>query len=130
MIGSEMNQRRRFVLSSCLFVLEALNVICTFGSQSLVVVEAAQQEINVPPFESPVGSILSAGPAESGNAAEDYIQTIRSVSKRLEALGIQSERDYAKGLPLTPDEIQGIMRGSRKKASAFAPRYYPAVSSS
>ena len=119
-----MAQWLRAVSTTSLFVVSGLSWFVV-QVQPSVVTEAAETEIKVPPYQSPFGTLLPVSPSEPGNAADEYIQTIRALSRRLDAIGVHDEKDYSKGLPLTPDELQGIVKGSKKKDSAFAPTYYP-----
>ena len=80
--------------------------------------------VEVPSVQSPFGALLPL-PSQAGNAADEYVRAIQSVSARLEALGVRTQKDYKKGLPLTSQEIQWIVEGRKKTDSAFAPRYYP-----
>lgn len=80
--------------------------------------------VEVPSCQSPFGALFPV-PSQAGNAADEYVRAIQSVSARLHALGVRIQAEYQKGLPLTSQEIQWVVEGSKKTDSAFAPQYYP-----
>ncbi len=59
-------------------------------------------------------------PSKAGNAAEDYSRSLRSVASRLRDRHIHAASEMHKMLPLSDEEIQGVVEGSQKKASAFS----------
>lgn len=92
------------------------------------------EKIEIPPSQSLWGSVLAAAPTQTGNAADDYFQAIRSVSARLrpgaDHPGLQGiisgdQINFKVALPLNSEEVAWIVNGSKKSTSAFAPAYYP-----
>ncbi len=80
--------------------------------------------IDVPPLASPFDGLVPPRTGD-GNAADEYMEAIRSISARLDLLGVTSSSDYKKALPLTKEEINHVLAGSRRKMCAFAPTYFP-----